>query len=258
MLSLKDYLDMEFKGIDMSNGLEPALEKYVGTDSLHKFLDLVCRLEDAWGSMILPSECVEQAEEDIYNFYYSNDLITKILNCSSRHEDELIMKFVAENGLKNGNTLVDFGCGCGVKTGYYAMMGKDVTGVDRLSSAIKLLNERKEKYKISNLKGLQANLVNIDMVEMFDIALATNMLHECGDNAIVSYCCERKMPKKINNIYRCLNKNGIFIATVKAFEISDIEYDILDNMSSAGFGNIERKEIAKYEDVTILGFTGRK
>jgi ubiquinone/menaquinone biosynthesis C-methylase UbiE len=71
--------------------------------------------------------------------------------------------------------IIDFGCGTGRDSFFFASRGRRVTGVDGSSSAVKLCNARAADLKLSNANFICANLGDADAYEQ---------LHEQGPAAL--------------------------------------------------------------------------
>ncbi|MDO5045560.1 methyltransferase domain-containing protein [Campylobacter sp.] len=70
-------------------------------------------------------------------------------------------------------TVIDVGCGTGVKTLHLAKMCKNVTGLDLSTKMLECMREDAKKFGISNLNIVESDWTSYEVDEIYDIAFST-------------------------------------------------------------------------------------
>src|SRR6056297_3495911 len=109
-----------------------------------------------------------------YDTYYQTE------NLFGDPYPELIAFF--HNYPKNGKVL-DLGCGQGRDAMALARMGFDVTGIDNSKVGIEQMNQIAKKENL-NLKGILADIFQVDHFEGYDYVLLDSMFHFAKNDRI--------------------------------------------------------------------------
>lgn len=70
-------------------------------------------------------------------------------------------------------TLIDVGCGTGVKTLHLAKMCKNVTGLDLSTKMLEVMSDDARKFGISNLRIVESDWTSFKLDQIYDIAFST-------------------------------------------------------------------------------------
>lgn len=121
----------------------------------------------------------------------------------------IILSILKKNINRNNFKILDFGCGVGVNTKMLSDFG-EVTCFDESPEAIKYL---KKKF-INNKKiSVVNNLENCD--ELFDLIIAADVIEHIENDE-----------REIKKIHKMLKPNGLFLATVPAYQFLFSKKDI--------------------------------
>ena len=147
------------------------------------------------------------------------------------------VKFLKEIGLKRDQTILDFGSG----EGHYTIPAAKVVGregkvyaLDKDSSALNKLKKRIGQHNIKNVELINENL-KIPLIDAsIDIVLCYDVIH---------YGNEKERKAIYNEVYRVLNKDGLFSVYPKhhkkdspLMELADIDLEkVVEEIEKAGF-----------------------
>jgi len=160
-------------------------------------------------------------EIDVYKFYDAN------------HENHwwfegkknIMLSILKKNINKNNLKILDFGCGVGVNTKMLSDFGH-VTCYDESPEAIKYL---KKKFNNDEKISIVNNFENCN--ELFDLIIASDVLEHIEND-------ERELKK----IHKLLKPNGLFLATVPAYQFlfskKDIEVQHKRRYNILNFNNL--------------------
>ena len=103
-------------------------------------------------------------------------------------------KYIVRFGIKEGNTVVDYGCGPGAFIKSASLLAGEtgqVYAVDLHEMAISSVNSLIEKYKLKNVKPILANGNSVDIPDnAADIVYAIDMFHMVRDsNSFLKELC---------------------------------------------------------------------
>lgn len=106
---------------------------------------------------------------------------------------------------KKLKTLLDLGCGLGSDSIYFSNKGLEVIAIDQSEKSIEILRKRNNKIKsiVKDIKDLKLRSNSIDVI------YAHLSLH---------YFDDKTTTKIFNNLYRIMNKNGLFFVKCKSVE----------------------------------------
>jgi len=140
----------------------------------------------------------------VYNLLYKDKDYEK----EAQHIVEILQKY----GVNPGCSILNLGCGTGRHDRILAEMGYDMTGVDMSQEMVKIAREVKRGEVKSERKDgslltahfLQGDIRNIILEESFNavISLFHVMSYQNSDDDVTAV---------FNNVYRHLNKKGIFV-----------------------------------------------
>ena len=82
--------------------------------------------------------------------------------------------------LEPGKTVLDFGCGVGILTTWYALLFPDCvfTGVDRSSQSIAVAQQQSQAFQLNNVSFQSAMVPQDDVPGTFDVILSTQALFQ--------------------------------------------------------------------------------
>ncbi len=100
--------------------------------------------------------------------------------------------------------ILDLACGTGHHSIFFAKSGYEVTGVDKSREMIRIA--RKNSEKVLGVKFLRADFLDVypRIKQRFDAVI-------CLGNSLPHLLSKKALRKTLNDIYRLLNPNGIFI-----------------------------------------------
>ncbi len=130
---------------------------------------------------------------------------------------------------------LDIGCGSGYFTRFLYANGYDMTGLD-ISTEMLDVARKKSMEERKNITYLQGDVSKFSSFEKYDFVTAIN---DC-----FNYVPKTKLVNAFKNVYKLLNKNGVFI-----FDISS-EKKFNDKLS--GTVSVDDRE-----EVTYLSFNSR-
>ena len=113
----------------------------------------------------------------------------------------IILSILKKNIKRNDLKILDFGCGVGINTKMLSDFGS-VTCFDKSSEAIIYLEKKFNNNKKILIKN---NLENCN--ETFDLIIATEVLEHIESDE-----------EEIKKLYKLLKPNGLFLATVPAYQ----------------------------------------
>ncbi len=118
-------------------------------------------------------------------------------------QPSLFAMFVLENHLKKGDSLIEFGCGNGRDSVFFAHNDIDVLAIDQCENEISLLSKQNSNPK---LKFQQGDFTNLGDVGMFDAIYSRFTIHSVK---------EEEETRAIGWSYQHLNENGKLLIEVR-------------------------------------------
>lgn len=103
-------------------------------------------------------------------------------------------------------TLLDFGCGTGWTSCFFAQRGYNVLGQDICGDAIECANNLKNKIGLPNLNFICSDYENLEIKNQFDCAVFIDSLHHSMDEE-----------KALLSAYNSLKDGGILITAEPGF-----------------------------------------
>lgn len=255
-ISLDEYLGRELPCVEASCDFEKMVNAITGGN--YSTYESICgELMDLCENPNTPCRVIEQSEDDLYDFVYSYPDLEIFLNSDFRLNDaNYSIPFILER-LIDRQTVLDLGCGSGLKTVFYALNGNlRITAVDKSQKALDILLKRAQKYGVEDrIELVNANLLEMNLGRTFDAIVAAKMIHECGDIRTVSN--ESKLGEKMDKIDLHLSPGGLVIVTSGGYSIP---YEVALLMNKRGFKDVNKYTIFKHgdEDQTIMGVVGYK
>jgi SAM-dependent methyltransferase len=260
IISVKQYLDEEFSGIDVSLGQEE-LFKRADPDALEIFRELIEEVYCLWGSSYAPVKDIMDAEYEAHDYIYKNPELARICLSVNRDREEKTLQYVMEN-LQQPKNLLDLGCGEGIKTIYYALTtGADITAIDLIPSGLNLVKEKAMKYRLSNISTVEVDIRDFDLGIGFDGVLANCVLHESGDNREGGFygTPPNRVEDKVRNIAKHLNPGGTFIATLDECHGSNgMSYTIAKHAENQGLNEVCIETILESEHNSLMAIKAIK
>src|SRR6059036_215345 len=107
----------------------------------------------------------------------------------------------------NVSKLLDLGCGAGRHAIYLAKAGFQVTGLDVSTTALRELQGRIDKYKLTNATIIKHEMSELPFIDnYFDGVVSTNVLHH-GTAA--------EIKRTLGEVYRVMRKSAVaFVVTL--------------------------------------------
>ena len=144
------------------------------------------------------------------------------------------MKKMISSVVKKGDTTLDIGCGTGISTLYAANIADKVIGIDLSPQMIARFEQKISRKKVSNIKLITGS---------FPEALPPNLKFS---SIISSFAIVHFTPKQRRNIYRQISnylvsngRLGLFSARGEIAASFETEKEVITNLKSAGFADIE-------------------
>jgi 2-polyprenyl-3-methyl-5-hydroxy-6-metoxy-1,4-benzoquinol methylase len=135
-------------------------------------------------------------EKEVFVEYYAN--AKKSGNQPWHHSNPTgFLPKIVEQAEKPGKAL-DMGCGTGVDGVFLAKNGWDVTCLDFMPDAIEMTKDRAKENNVS-LKAIEADIVEWQCDEKFDLLIDAGLLHNMRRERILTY---------MDKIYDLLNPGG--------------------------------------------------
>src|SRR3989344_4090379 len=138
-------------------------------------------------------------KKSIYEKFHENTMpqthIIKKNNFTYRIIIDVINKYV-----KNGNSILDIGCGAGTLSFYLASKGYSVHGIDISKKAIKACVQSARLLGLNNVSFKVKNFPDESLNKKFDFIICTEVLEHLEDDR-----------KALSKIFLSLNKGGIAI-----------------------------------------------
>ena len=99
---------------------------------------------------------------------------------TQRYELYLVVGHVVTNRIQPARRVLDFGCGVGILTTFYAGCFPDIdfVGLDRSSASIAIAREQAEKRGLTNLQFEQCEIPKNSISGQFDLILSTHALFQ--------------------------------------------------------------------------------
>ena len=110
---------------------------------------------------------------------------------SQRYDYYLSVGPVVATRILQAQRVLDFGCGVGILTTYYAMLFPDIEfiGVDRSPDSIRIASEQAMERNLKNVHFIHLEFSNDLAVETFDLVISTHALFQAEhDPGLPSQC----------------------------------------------------------------------
>ncbi len=108
------------------------------------------------------------------------------------------------------NHMLDLGCGAGRHCIYLAKNGFNVIGVDISKSALELAKDWGKNEKLANVSFMRATMTDLPFRKrQFNAVISVSVIHHAMMKNII---------KTVDEIYRVLEKNGLFLANLTSVE----------------------------------------
>lgn len=119
--------------------------------------------------------------------------------------------------LPKGASILDLGCGAGVKSRYMADKGFNVTGTDFSEKMIGLAKQKSPK-------------INFEVLDIYDIGSYTKTFDAIFAQAVLLHIPKKRIEEVLKNLSDKLHPGGLLYITVKAVRDDGIEEKInVDN-----------------------------
>lgn len=139
----------------------------------------------------------------------------------------------------NVKSVLDLGCGAGRHCVYLAKNGFDAIGVEISESALRMANEWVQKERLTNVSFIQATMTALPFSDSrFDAVISVSVIHHAIKKDIV---------KTINEIYRALKRNGVFLANLVS--VKDPRYGTGQKVENNTFRILEAFEEKRFEEL---------
>ena len=139
----------------------------------------------------------------------------------------------------NVKNVLDLGCGVGRHCVYLAKNNFDVVGVDISMTALKMANEWRKKEKLKNITLIRATMTNLPFSDScFDAVISVSVIH---------YAIKKDIVKTINEIYRALKRNGVFLTNLVS--VKDPRYGTGQKVENNTFRILEAFEEKRFEEL---------
>jgi len=155
---------------------------------------------------------------------------------------------------KKVNKILELGAGLGRDTIFFAKNSIHVEALDYASNGIKIINEKKEKYKLSNKI----------VTKVFDVRkklpFEDNSFEACFSHMLYCMAFKNLEVQNLNNeILRVLEKGGINVYTVRNFEDGDYKNGVhIEDESYQNDGFIINFFSKKKIEDLLVGFSNMK
>jgi len=164
--------------------------------------------------------------------------------------------------LKNGDTVLDYGCGTGTAACLFSGKVKEIHAIDISSKMISIAKDKAAVAKVANISFEQSDIFDSKYSnESYDVILAFNMLHTvpCPQDVLlrinqllkpeglfisVTPCLGQKMSFLVNlqiQLVRVLCKLGFIPIPIRRITNSQVE----DLLEAGGFQTLESEVIYK-------------
>jgi ubiquinone/menaquinone biosynthesis C-methylase UbiE len=179
--------------------------------------------------------------------------------------------FVAENIITfkrhKIKRLLDLGCGAGRHCIYLAKENFYVVGIDISESALKIANAWAHRERLADVAFIRGTMTNMPFINgWFDAVISISVVHHALKSHII---------KAIDEIYRILKKNGLFLTNLvsvkdhrygKGEKIETRTFRVLENFEEKSFLELHHfftkaevsRLLAKFTKVDIQQLTGGK
>lgn len=135
--------------------------------------------------------------------------------------------------------VLDLGCGTGRHCIYLAKNGFEVVGLDVSESALRMANSWVRKEGLTNAVFMRGAMTNIPFDNRrFDAVISVSVIHHAVKEDIV---------KTIDEVYRTLKKNGIFLANIAS--VNDPRYGSGQKVEDGTFRILEAFEEKHFEEL---------
>lgn len=135
--------------------------------------------------------------------------------------------------------VLDLGCGAGRHCVYLAKNNFDVVGVDVSGSALRLAKKWALEENLKNVTFTQASMTNIPFSDChFDAVVSISVIH---------HALKRDIIKTINEIYRILKRNGLFLTNLTS--VKDPRYGAGEKVEASTFKTLEAFEEKRFKEL---------
>ena len=143
-------------------------------------------------------------DESYWDAYYQKQLVK---NCGEIEAPSLFARTMLKNYIEKGNALVEFGCGNGRDSLYFADNGINVTGIDASEIAIRELQQRNTNHCIF----ICDDFVNAEAIYQiqYDYCYSRFTLHAIN---------EEQETKILNKAYKMLKPNGYLFIEARSVQ----------------------------------------
>jgi glycine/sarcosine N-methyltransferase len=130
---------------------------------------------------------------------------------SATRQGEVLDRLLRAHGLAAGATLLDCTCGIGTQALPLAQRGYVVTGTDLSPEAVEQARREADERGIDIRLGT-ADVRTLTVPTPFDVALS-------GDNSLPHLRSDADMHAALTSIRACLRPGGVFLATVRDYDV---------------------------------------
>jgi|Deesub1362A_J573_1020465.scaffolds.fasta_scaffold00366_33 cyclopropane fatty-acyl-phospholipid synthase-like methyltransferase len=149
------------------------------------------------------------------------------------------MKKMINSVVKQGDITLDIGCGTGISTIYASKIAKKIIGIDLSPDMIARFEQKISRRKLANIEII---------IGSFPEALPQNAKFDSiiSSFAIVHFTSEqrRNIYKQIYNHLVNKGRLGLFSAQGEIASSFETKKEIVGNLKSAGFKNIEVEDVS--------------
>ena len=168
--------------------------------------------------------------------YYST---LKRLPRRLRQPVQFIVEALPTFKLYKMKNMLDFGCGVGRNSIYLAKENFEVVGVDISLAALKIANKWSKKERLKNIAFVQATMTNLPLSDSsLDAVISVSVIH---------HAVKKDITKTINEVYRVLRKNGLFLANLTS--VKDSRYGTGQKIESNTFLIREAFEQKRFKEI---------
>jgi len=135
--------------------------------------------------------------------------------------------------------VLDLGCGAGRHAIHLAKCNFEVIGVDVSRSALRLSRKWTRQEKLDDVTFLQATMTDMPFGNsQFDAVISVSVIH---------HALRKDIAKTINEVYRILRKNGLFLANLAS--VSDPRCGVGVMVEPRTFKTPEAYEQRRFEEL---------
>lgn len=159
----------------------------------------------------------ERIDMNITQTFYNNlatqyDKLFLDWQATTREQAEILDKIFKDNGFDHTAKILDCACGIGTQAIGIVTLGYNVTASDISDGALTEAKKRAEENKVKiYFKQADFCALSDTFTEKFDIVIAM-------DNALPHMLSSSDLEKAIKSIANQIEKNGIFIASIRDYD----------------------------------------